>query len=137
MSYFESFKGEKFPYLAKVNDDWNLILQDNVPKRVPSSICSSVFVDLAPSIVLPRSTVNVDENLWLNNLTRDETELFLSGQEIGSFLIREAESKIDGNHKYSLSVKSKSTNATNDIKHYPILQKHKRNDFIFLEIWEN
>ena len=117
--------------MAKVNDDWYLILQDNIPKRVPSRICSSIFVDLAPSIVtdLPRSIVNEDEYLWINNLTRDETELFLSDQKIGSFVIREAESQIDDNHKYSLSIKSKS-NATHNIMHYPILLRQKRNDFI-------
>ena len=118
--------------MAKVNDDWYLILQDSVPKRVPSRICSSVFVDLgSPSIVtdLPRSTVNEDEYLWLTNLTRDETELFLSGQPKGSFVIRESESQIDDNHKYSLSIKSKS-NATHDTMHYPILLRQKRNDFI-------
>ena len=109
--------------MAKVNDDWYLILQDNVPKRVPSRICSSVVTDL------PRSTVNEDEYLWLTNLTRDETELFLSGQPKGSFVIRESESQIDDNHKYSLSIKSKS-NATHDIMHYPILLRQKRNDFI-------
>ena len=120
--------------MAKVNDDWYLILQDNVPKRVPSRICSSVFVDLgSPSIVtdLPRSTVNEDEYLWLTNLTRDETELFLSGQPKGSFVIRESESQIDDNHKYSLSIKSKS-NATHDTMHYPILLRQKRNDFIVI-----
>ena len=109
--------------MAKVNDDWYLILQDNVPKRVPSRICSSVVTDL------PRSTVNEDEYLWLTNLTRDETELFLSGQPKGSFVIRESESQIDDNHKYSLSIKSKS-NATHDTMHYPILLRQKRNDFI-------
>lgn len=119
--------------MAKVNDDWYLILQDNTPKRVPSRICSSIFVDLTPSIVtdLPRSIVNEDEYLWINNLTRDETELFLSDQKIGSFVIREAESQIDDNHKYSLSIKSKS-NATHNIMHYPILLRQKRNDFIIV-----
>ena len=78
-----TIKGEIFQYLARVNDEWSLILQDNVPKRVPSRICSSVFVDLAPSIVLPRTIINEDEYLWITNMTRDETELFLSGQKIG------------------------------------------------------
>ena len=34
-----------------------------------------------------------DESLWFNNLTRDETELFLRDQPKGSFIIRTAESK--------------------------------------------
>ena len=108
-----------YQYLATVNDNWSLILQDNVPRRVPSRICSPSFVDH------PGRTINDNEHLWLNNLKRDETELFLSGQRIGSFVIREAESQIDQNHIYSLSIKSKST-PTHNIMHYPILRKQKR-----------
>ena len=44
-------------------------------------------------------------------------------------MVREAESQIDDNHKYSLSIKSKS-NASHNIMHYPIIRRQKRNDFL-------
>ena len=122
MFYKNRAKGESYQFLASVNENWDLILQDNVPKRIPTQICSSRYIDK------DGRSINDDEYLWLNNLTRDETELFLSSQRIGSFVIRKAESKIDQNHIYSLSIKSKSTLARN-IMHYPILRKQKRNDF--------